>query len=132
MRASTIGMWVLLGLVGLSSPGCRDRRQRVIDEARTLTGGEPARGRIAIDKYGCGSCHTIPGVNGASATVGPPLNNIAVRATLGGHLSNSPDNMTRWIQDPQSIDPKNVMPNMGIPDAEARDITAYLYTLRQE
>ena len=40
-------------------------------------------------------------------------------------------NMIRWIQRPQDVDPKNVMPNMGVTDQDARDIAAYLYTLRQ-
>jgi len=109
---------------------CRDRRQNVFDQARTLTGGDPGKGMSAIDKYGCGGCHTIPGVAGADATVGPPLTNIASRSILGGHLTNTPDNMMRWIKHPQQIDPKNVMPDMGVTDQDARDITAYLYTLR--
>jgi cytochrome c1 len=113
---------------GLSA--CRDRRQSVFDQARTLTGGDPGKGMIAIDKYGCAGCHTIPGVAGADATVGPPLTNIASRSVLGGHLTNTPDNMMLWIKHPQQIDPKNVMPDMGVTDQDARDITAYLYTLR--
>ena len=116
---------VIAGIVA-----CHDPRESAIAAARTLTGGEPARGRTAIAKYGCGGCHTIPGVEGANATVGPPLNNIASRSTLGGHLSNTPDNMKTWIQHPQKIDPKNVMPDMDVTDQDAKDITAYLYTLR--
>jgi cytochrome c1 len=117
-------------LILIGAIGCRDRRQNVFDQARTLTGGEPGQGMIAIDKYGCGGCHTIPGVAGANATVGPPLTNIASRGVLGGHLTNTPDNMMRWIQHPQRVDPKNVMPDMGVTDQDARNITAYLYTLR--
>jgi len=99
-------------------------------EAESLTGGSVERGRAAIGKYGCGSCHTIPGIAGAEATVGPPLTSIAVRGYLAGHLPNSPDNMIRWIQHPQRIDPQVAMPEMGVTDQDARDITAYLYTLR--
>lgn len=100
------------------------------DVAKTITGGDPERGKAAINKYGCGGCHTIPGIDGATATVGPPLNNIASRQTLGGHLSNTPDNMKLWIRNPQKIDPKNVMPDMDVTEEDARDITAYLYTLK--
>jgi cytochrome c1 len=117
-------------LILIGAIGCRDRRQNVFDQARTLTGGDPGQGMIAIDKYGCGGCHTIPGVAGANATVGPPLTNIASRGVLGGHLTNTPDNMMRWIQHPQRVDPKSVMPDMGVTDQDARNITAYLYTLR--
>ena len=38
--------------------------------------------------------------------------------------------MIRWIQTPQEVDPKNAMPNMGVTDQDAKDIAAYLYTLR--
>jgi cytochrome c oxidase assembly factor CtaG/cytochrome c2 len=116
---------VLLAVALLAS--CSDAAVR---EAETLTGGSVERGRSAIGKYGCAACHTIPGIEGASATVGPPLNNIAVRGFLGGHLPNTPDNMMKWIQHPQAVDPKNAMPELGITDQDARDIAAYLYTLR--
>jgi cytochrome c1 len=45
-------------------------------------------------------------------------------------LRNTPDNLTRWVRNPQQIVPGNAMPDMGLSEAEARDVTAYLYTLR--
>ena len=99
-------------------------------EAEAITGGNVTRGHSAINKYGCGSCHTIPRIPGATATVGPPLDRVGVRSYLGGHLINTPDNMIRWIQHPQAIDPKNAMPELGVTDQDAMDIAAYLYTLR--
>jgi cytochrome c len=116
-------------VVAMAASGCRERQPSPYEQARALTGGDPAKGIAAIEKYGCGGCHTIPGVEGANATVGPPLANIASRKILGGHLENTPDNMRKWIQNPQKIDPKNVMPDMGVTDDDARNITAYLYTL---
>jgi cytochrome c2 len=103
---------------------------RVVTDAEMLTGGSVSRGRTAIGKYGCAACHTIPGITGATATVGPPLTQIAVRQYLGGHLVNTPDNMMKWLQHPQQIDPKVAMPEMGVTHQDARDIAAYLYTLR--
>jgi cytochrome c2 len=102
----------------------------VVAEAEAMTGGNVQRGKTAIGKYGCGSCHAIPGVEAATATVGPPLDRIAVRQYLGGHLTNTPANMAHWIQHPQSIDPKHAMPDMGVTDGDASDISAFLYTLR--
>ncbi|HET7694811.1 MAG TPA: cytochrome c oxidase assembly protein [Vicinamibacterales bacterium] len=99
-------------------------------EAETLTGGSVHQGKTAIGKYGCAGCHTIPGIDRARATVGPPLTAIAQRHYLGGHLVNTPDNMIKWIQYPQRADPGNAMPNLGVTDQDARDIAAYLYTLR--
>ena len=102
----------------------------VTREAETLTGGSVQRGKTAIAKYGCSGCHTIPGIERASATVGPPLTAIARRHYLGGHLVNTPGNMIKWIQFPQQADPGNAMPNLGVSDQDARDIAAYLFTLR--
>jgi cytochrome c2 len=99
-------------------------------EAAMLTGGDPGRGQAAIEAYGCGSCHTIPGIPGANTLVGPPLSGIASRAYVAGVLPNTPNNMIRWIEHPQAIDPLTAMPDLGVPDPTARDIAAYLYTLR--
>ena len=124
MRARVVALLLGVGLTACSS------QRAVRDEARQLTGGEPDRGLAAIGRYGCAACHTIPGVRGASATVGPPLGGIASRTYLAGQLANSPDNMRRWIQQPQQVERGTAMPNMGVTDDDARDITAYLYTLR--
>lgn len=120
---------ILLALVALAAAACIDQQKRY-DEARALTGGEPERGIAAIGQYGCGSCHDIPGIRGARGTIGPPLEGIASRSYLAGRLPNSPANMAHWIRQPQHVEPGTAMPDMGITETDARDITAYLYTLR--
>ena len=62
--------------------------------------------------------------------VGPPLDRIASRSYLGGVLTNSPDNMIRWLQNPRAVDHLTAMPNLGVTEQDARDIAGYLYTLR--
>ena len=109
--------------------GCSGRSE-ILEQARELTGGEPSRGVTAIGRYGCGSCHEIPGVRRATGTVGPPLTGIARRTYLAGHVSNTPQGMMRWIQHPQQLEQGTAMPEMHVSDADAKDITAYLYTLR--
>lgn len=99
--------------------------------ARRLTGGDPSRGREAIRAYGCGACHTVPGVRGATGMVGPPLTAIADRVYLAGQLPNTPDNMKRWIREPQNVESGTAMPNLNVSENDARDMAAYLYTLRQ-
>jgi Cytochrome c2 len=98
--------------------------------ANQMTGGDAERGRELIRSYGCGTCHSIPGVTGAGGLVGPPLGGIASRAYIGGVLTNAPDNMLRWLQDPRAVDPLTAMPNVGVTPSDARHIAAYLYTLR--
>jgi cytochrome c2 len=95
-----------------------------------LSNADTERGRTAIKKYGCGTCHNIPGVSGAVGMVGPPLGQIAQRVYIAGVLPNEPDNMIRWIENPPGVDPKTAMPYMAVTPRDARDIAAYLYTLR--
>jgi cytochrome c2 len=99
-------------------------------EAAALTGGNPARGPALMRDYGCATCHTIPGVAGADGLVGPPLAGIASRSYIAGVLPNAPANMIHWIQDPKRVDSLTAMPDMGVTANDARDIAAYLYTLR--
>ncbi|ODA66765.1 Cytochrome c oxidase subunit 2 precursor [Methyloligella halotolerans] len=87
------------------------------------------RGADLIAEVGCGSCHTIPGIQGANGLVGPPLDQMARRIYIAGKLRNSPDNMVRWILNPQKVSPGNAMPDMGLTESQAEDITAYLATL---
>jgi len=100
--------------------------------ARELTGGDPHAGKEAIARYGCGGCHEIPGVDNASGLVGPSLAKIADRTTLAGQLPNQPDNMILWIKNPQAAAPDTLMPDMHVTNEDARDIAAYLYTLRMD
>lgn len=108
--------------------GCIDHRDA--KWAAEMTGGSTARGREAIRSYGCMSCHSIPGIQGATARVGPPLRGIASRSYIAGVMSNTPEHMIQWLRNPPSIDSKTVMPNMNVTERDARDIAAYLYTLK--
>lgn len=92
--------------------------------------GDAHKGADLIARYGCGGCHDIPHIAGANGNVGPPLSHVGTRAYLAGFVRNSPDNMALWIQDPQRILPGNAMPTMGISEKDARDITAFLYSLK--
>jgi cytochrome c2 len=97
--------------------------------AVALTNGDPGRGRAAITQRGCGGCHEIPGIVGAGGRVGPPLKGFAGRAMIGGVVANDTGALVQWLRDPRSIDPKSGMPNLGLGEAEARDVAAYLFML---
>lgn len=116
-------------LAALSGTSC-DHRQQAEQIARATTGGSAARGAAAIARYGCGSCHIIPGVSGASGLAGPPLSGIGNRIYIAGVLQNTPDNMIRWIENPPGVDEHTVMPNLGVKRQDAIDIAGYLYTLK--
>lgn len=105
-----------------------DDRQRMRVHAEAITGGDSRRGEAMFIQYGCGSCHALTDVRTATGDVGPPLDGIATRTIVGGHLSNTPANMEHWIQDPQHVSPGTAMPDLGVSAGDARDITAFLYT----
>ena len=130
MRANSWGgTWIVRLLGALAGcDGAPDRK--AMEEAAAVTRGEPEAGRALIPRYGCNSCHTIPVIRGSHGAVGPPLAGIVGRMYIAGVLTNTPDHMVRWIQDPPAIDPKTAMPNLGVTEKEARDITAYLYSLK--
>lgn len=91
---------------------------------------EVQHGANLIQHYGCGSCHMIPGINGADGLVGPPLTHWGRRSYIAGMMPNNPDNLTFWVQHPQKVVPGVDMPEMGIDDQEARAIAAYLDTIQ--
>ena len=124
LTSSRLTVTTLLLVAALA--GCDEEPNKIVE----LIGGDPRRGKTAISQYGCSSCHTIPGIRGADALVGPPLTQIASRVYIGGVLTNTPDNMLRWLRDPPAVDPKTAMPNVHLTEADARDVAAYLYTLK--
>lgn len=115
---------------GLAAESAQER-QRALYRAATITGGDPRAGEEAVLRYGCGSCHTIPGVTRARGLVGPPLTGFGSRVYVGGVLYNTPENVMSWVKDPPGISPKTAMPNLGVTDRDARDIAAFLYTLTE-
>jgi cytochrome c oxidase subunit 2 len=59
--------------------------------------------------------------------VGPNLTNFHERTTLGaGMLDNTPENLTRWIDDPTGVKPGNKMPNLPLTPEQIEAVVAYL------
>ncbi|WP_082190650.1 c-type cytochrome [Bradyrhizobium pachyrhizi] len=122
---STCRLLVVLCL-GCTLTGCGNN---VASGAQNFNGNS-RRGADLVKQYGCGGCHEIPGIADADGNVGPSLRRIASRTYIAGFFQNSPDNMTFWIEDPQKALPGNAMPSSGISQNDARDISAFLYTLK--
>lgn len=95
-----------------------------------IPGAHAGRGRAVVADYGCGACHLVPGVPGPAGMVGPPLAGFGRRAMIAGVVANRPDNLVRWLLDPPSVAPGTAMPDLGLSEAQARDVAAFLYTLR--
>jgi putative membrane protein len=107
--------------------GCSDRMD---SPAVRVAGGDPERAPQLFRSYGCTACHSIPGVRGPDAWVGPPLTSWSKRSFIGGVIANEPENLVRWIVDPPSINPLTAMPVTGASVDEARHMAAYLMRLR--
>ena len=108
-----------------AAPPSRQRTARVGGQPD----GDPKAGLHAIYQYLCVTCHAIPGTVEGQPNVGPPLGSVASRRYLGGVLLNTPENMVRWLMNPQAIDPRSAMPDLQVREQDARDIAAYLYSL---
>jgi cytochrome c len=115
--AGVVGVLVITG-----APACAGRGRH---------DSSSERGRVAIAHRGCGVCHAISGIPGAAGQLGPPLDGISKREILAGRLTTSRDNMVRWIMNPAAVEPGVAMPPLVNGDTNlARDIVAYLYTLK--
>ena len=123
--AALAALLFVVALVGVGYVYLRARAQ-MRSHAEAISGGDARRGEAMFIQYGCGSCHTLKNVRTAMGSVGPPLDGIAIRTIIGGHLANTPDNMQRWIRDPQAIDPQTAMPVLGVSERDAVDMSAYL------
>lgn len=112
---ATLGL-VLTVLAACSSAGSRD--------------ANPRAGAILITRYACGSCHAISGIQQANGMVGPSLNHIGGQKMLAGALPNTAENIARFVRTPRALVKDSVMPDQDLSDAEARDVAAYLQTLK--
>lgn len=124
-----LGLAAVTGAIAVVAVYRQDDAQAKVT-AEAITGGRADAGKEAIGRYGCGACHRIEGVDGARGQVGPTLDAFAARATIAGRLPNQPDHLIRWIRFPQQVAPGNAMPDLDVSERDARDIAAYLYTLR--
>ncbi len=116
--AAAAGAAVVISLAGEGS-------EPAVDVA---DGSSADRGAEAIERYGCGACHRIGGIDQADGRVGPSLVDFAEKRTIAGVLPNEESALVRWITEPSSIAPGTIMPDLRVTQTEARDIAAYLYT----
>jgi len=129
LGALFLGASVFAAAIGITGVYWQDDRQ-ARTRAETMTQGNADAGKAAIDRFGCVACHRIPGIKSGAGSVGPSLQRFATRSVIAGRLSNEPANLVLWLQEPQRIAPGSAMPDLGLEPAQARDIAAYLYTLR--
>jgi mono/diheme cytochrome c family protein len=101
-----------------------ERVPRGAQVAQAITPDLAAQGeKLYWEKYPCFTCHQIQGKTGGAA-VGPDLTDVWRRL--------NPDWMVQWIKNPQAFEPATLMPNLGVSDAEAIAIVAYLESVSRQ
>ena len=112
--------------------GCQavmTRACRIVPVVVLLFGAAPAlaqdaalvlRGEGLFKEQGCYGCHTVGkfGTQGIAAD----LSHVGAKHDVGY--------LTRWLKDPASQRPTAHMPKIGLSDAEAKALAAYLGSLR--
>jgi cytochrome c oxidase subunit 2 len=101
--------------------------------AQRAPAGEPpadvAEGRDLYARSACVGCHTIRGVS--AGALGPDLTHLGSRQTIAaGLFPNTPEALAAWLRDPPALKPGVKMPNLGLTEAQARALAAYLLSLK--
>lgn len=146
-------LWIVAGQPGIYLGACAEfcgaqhanMRIRVIAESEeefkewekqeivippTPRSGLAGEGARLFQNKACMNCHTILGT-AAAARVGPNLTHLNNRQTIGaGVLTNTPENLNKWLTNPQKYKQGSLMPNMKLSPAEVEAIVAYLEALK--
>lgn len=85
------------------------------------------RGKVAMVRVGCASCHTIAGIDWPRGRTGPSLNDFTDRGLIAGRLPNRPEILAAYVRNAPALVPGSAMPAMPVSEREARDIAAFLY-----
>jgi cytochrome c oxidase subunit 2 len=108
-----------------------DFERWLLDQSRGAV-DEPsaAAGKTAFLSASCVNCHRIRGTR-AAGNYAPDLTHLMSRQTIaGGVLENNPENLARWIHDPQTLKSGCLMPAFGLDERKQDQIVQYLSTLR--
>lgn len=89
-----------------------------------------AEGKAVFEANACVNCHRVQGTPSKGA-FGPDLTHLASRDTIAaGAILNTPENLKKWIADPNELKPGALMPAMRLNDHDLDAVTKYMTTLR--
>jgi cytochrome c oxidase subunit 2 len=92
--------------------------------------GSALHGQQIFQNETCIQCHAIQGVS-TTGNVGPDLTHFGSRQTLGaGVADNTPEELSRWLANPQALKPGCYMPRMRLAKEQISDLTDYLEGLK--
>jgi cytochrome c oxidase subunit 2 len=101
----------------------REAKPAVVDPA-------VREGKAVFQAQSCINCHTVRGTP-ARGTYAPDLTHLMSRRTLASGMGpNTPEDLRRWVDDPQKVKPGCLMPAFGLNDRERDLVVSYLLSLR--
>lgn len=100
------------------------------DRTPTLGDASTAAGRRLVADKGCVACHTFPDVKWPRGGLGPSLQDFGRQGLIAGRLPNQPGVLMQFVRNAPALVPGTAMPAVSMTDQEARDVTAYLLTLK--
>jgi mono/diheme cytochrome c family protein len=92
--------------------------------------GNADHGKELVGQVGCKGCHVIENdtrmrdARGRSYDIAPELTRVGSKINA--------DWAYEWVKNPRSVNPDARMPNLRLTDQEARDVAAYLMTLKDD
>ncbi len=116
---------ILLVPVLILAGACKPPPER----RQSLPMADAGRGKAAIERLGCASCHRIEGIAWPRGTVGPAIVSMNGRSMIAGQLPNRPDELAMSVRDAPRLVPGPAMPAIPMSDQDSRHIAAYLYEI---
>lgn len=87
------------------------------------------QGKTIFTQSTCVGCHSITGLS--AGHIGPDLTHFASRKKFAGSLMEStPENLAKWIENPEHMKPGALMPNLGMTGDQSKALAAYLLSLK--
>ncbi len=122
--------WMRIRVIAQPEAEFKAWEQHQLEVPPKPTSGAALAGSNLFDQLTCVDCHAVAGTP-ANADIGPDLTHVASRETLAaGRLINTPENLGKWISDPQEYKPGAHMPNFDFTKEQVQDLVAYLETLK--
>ena len=123
--------WMRIVVVAEDPAQFAQWEQAQLRPAQAPIDGAHAKGLELFRTSTCINCHAINGVAGATSRVAPDLSHVGSRRQLAaGIIENTPENMRRWIRDPQAVKQGALMPDFYLTNEQIDDLAGYLSSLR--
>ncbi|MGB2867345.1 MAG: cytochrome c [Bacteroidota bacterium] len=96
----------------------------------SFVGGSAAQGKRIFESVGCQACHvagnfmTVRDSRGTTYDIAPELTRVGSKVTG--------DWLFDWLKNPRHYNPETRMPSLRLSDSEARDVVAYLLTMKDD